>query len=51
MKKIILLALLVSGTEVLSSAVLTSTKKVDQPLHATFIKVDNGFKRDLAVAD
>jgi hypothetical protein len=51
MKKIILLAMLVSGTGVLSSAVLLSPKKVDQPLATTFIKVNNGFKKDLAVAD
>ncbi|MDN3579246.1 hypothetical protein [Mucilaginibacter flavus] len=51
MKKIVILALLVSGTGVLSSAVLLSPKKVEQPLATTFIKGNNGFKRDLAVAD
>ncbi|WP_184550380.1 hypothetical protein [Mucilaginibacter sp. FT3.2] len=51
MKKIILLAVLVSGTGVLSSAVLLSPKKVEQPQAARFVRVDNGFKKDLANAD
>jgi hypothetical protein len=51
MKKIILLTLLAASTGVLSSAVLVSQKRVEQPQAATFIKVDSGFKKDLANAD
>lgn len=51
MKKIILLALLASGTGVLSSAVLLSPKKAEQPIATSFIKNDHGFKKDLAFAD
>ncbi|SEO98115.1 hypothetical protein [Mucilaginibacter sp. OK283] len=51
MKKLTLLTLLVASTGVLSSAVLISQKKVEQPQAAGFIKVDSGFKKDLANAD
>jgi|EndMetStandDraft_4_1072995.scaffolds.fasta_scaffold17498_5 hypothetical protein len=51
MKKIALLTLLVASTGVISSAVLVSQKKIEQPQAASFIKVDSGFKKDLANAD
>lgn len=51
MKKFILLALLVSGTGVLSSTVLVSPKKAEQPMATSIIINNNGFKKDLGVAD
>jgi len=51
MKKLTLLTLLVASTGVLSSSILISQKKVEQPQAASFIKVDSGFKKDLANAD
>ncbi len=51
MKKIILLALLTASTGILSSAVLVSQKKTGEPQVTSFVKVESGFKKDLANAD
>jgi hypothetical protein len=51
MKKIVFLTLLTASAGVLSSAVLIQQKKTAEPQAASFVKVESGFKKDLANAD
>jgi len=51
MKKLLLIVLFASGTGVLSSTVLRSEKKVEQPMATGFLKTESGFRRDLGMAD